>query len=353
MKKLLLPLVLLVLAGVMTALYVRKQRELAAATARFDTERQELRTQVWDLNKRIKQLENELEAARSGSGVNPGVAAGRGGNAAVAARGGALLNNLQQMAGQILNSMTASLDSPETKRLLALQQRAQLDGQYAALFKSLNLPPEQLEQLKGLLVDRQSAAMDVLSAASAQGLNPLSSPEAIRDLARETQAKTEADIRALLGDNGFAQYQTYEQTQPQRAVADQLAQRLSYSATPLSEAQHEQVVQILAATSPTTGGDIGDFAIMANAISFAPQGGGNALSFGGPGNARATAGINNEAVNRAGTVLSAPQVAALQQLQQEQQAQQQVGQQLGRGVQRSLQLNLGGRGAAGGARGGN
>ena len=37
-------------------------------------------------------------------------------------------------------------------------------------------------------------------------------------------------------------------------------------------------MQILAATSPTTGGDTGDFAIMANAISFAPQGGGNALA---------------------------------------------------------------------------
>ena len=280
----------------------------------------------------------------------------RSGAANAAAGRGALLNNLQQMAGQILNSMTASLDSPETKRLMALQQRAQLDGQYAGLFKALNLPPDQLEQFKTLLVDRQSAAMDVLSAAGAQGLNPLSSPEAIRDLARATQAQTDNEIRGLLGDAGFTQYQNYEQTQPQRAVADQLAQRLSYSATPLSEAQHDQVVQILASTSPTTN-DNGDFAIMANAIAFAPQGGGNGLSFGGAGNARTTASINNDAVSRSGTVLSAPQVAALQQLQQEQQAQQQMGQQLGRSVQRSLQLNVGrgatGAGAAGGGRRGN
>ena len=96
---------------------------------------------------------------------------------------------------------------------------------------------------------------------------------------------------------------------------------------------------------------------MANAIAFAPQGGGNGLSFGGAGNARTTASINNDAVSRSGTVLSAPQVAALQQLQQEQQAQQQMGQQLGRSVQRSLQLNVGrgatGAGAAGGGRRGN
>ena len=352
MKKLLLPLVLLVLAGVMAGLYVAKQRELTAATARFDAERKDLRANIWDLNKRIKQLEGELALAGSTPGARTAATAPRGG-AANAGRGGLNLNNLTQLASQFLGSMTASFDSPETKRLMAIQQRAQLDGRYADLFKSLNLPPDQLEQLKTLLVDRQSAALDVLSVANAQGINALSSPEEIRNLARDTQAKVDGDIKSLLGDQGFTQYQGYEQTLPQRAVADQLAQRLSYTATPLTPDQREQMVQVLAATSPTTSvAENADFSVMTNAIGFIGAGGGNTLSLGGAGAPSVSSTINNDAIARSGSVLSAPQVTALQQLQQEQQAQQQMGS----AMQKNILQGLGGRGSAGGAavrRGGN
>lgn len=353
MKKLLLPLALLVLAGVMTALYVAKQRELTAATARFDAERKDLRANIWDLNKRIKQLEGELALASSAPGART-AAAPRGGAAnANAGRGGLNLNNLTQLASQFLGSMTASFDSPETKRLMAIQQRAQLDGRYADLFKSLNLPPDQLEQLKTLLVDRQSAPLDVLSVANAQGINALSSPEEIRNLARDTQAKVDGDIKGLLGEQGFTQYQGYEQTLPQRAVADQLAQRLSYTSTPLTPDQREQMVQVLAATSPTTSvAENADFSVMTSAIGFIGAGGGNTLSLGGAGAPGISSTINNDAIARSGSVLSAPQVTALQQLQQEQQAQQQMG----GAMQRTIIQGISGRGATGtaaGRRGGN
>ncbi len=350
MKKLLLPLALLLLAGVMTSLYVLKQRELAEATARFDAERKDLRKEIWDLNKRLSQLQAELAQAASNRGPATAATPPPRGGGATGGRGGLNGNNLAQIASSILGNMTASLDSPETKRLMAIQQRAQLDGRYADLFKGLNLPPDQLDQLKTLLVDRQSAAIDVLSVANAQGLNPLNSPEAIRDLARETQAKVDGDIKNLLGEQGYAQYQGYEQTLPQRAVADQLEQRLSYSSTPLSPDQREQMVQILAATSPTTSvAESADFSIMTNAVGFIGGGGGNTLTMGGGGAPTVRSTINNDAVTRSSSVLSAPQVAALQQIQQEQQAQQQMGSTM----QRTILQNLGGRGAAGGGRRGN
>jgi hypothetical protein len=350
MKKLLLPLALLLLAGVMTSLYLLKQRELEEATARFDAERKDLRKEIWDLNKRLSQLQTELAQATSNRGpATAGTPTPRGG--ANAGRGGLNGNNLAQIASSILGNMTATFDSPEAKRLMAIQQRAALDGRYADLFKGLNLPPDQLDQLKTLLVDRQSAALDVLSVANAQGLNPLSSPEAIRDLARDTRAKVDSDIKNLLGEQGYAQYQGYEQTLPQRAVADQLEQRLSYSSTPLTPDQREQMVQILAATSPTTSvAESADFSIMTNAVGFVGSGGGNTLTMGGAGAPTVRATINNDAVTRSSSVLSPPQVAALQQIQQEQQAQQQMGSTM----QRSILQNLGGRGAAGGGRrGGN
>ncbi len=344
MKKLLLPLALLVLAGVMAGLYVAKQRELAAAATRFDAERKDLRANIWDLNKRIKQLEGELALAGSTPGARTAATNAPRSGAANAGRGGLNLNNLTQLASQFLGSITASFDSPETKRLMAIQQRAQLDGRYAELFKSLNLPTDQLEQLKTLLVDRQSAALDVLSVASAQGINALSSPEEMRSLARDTQTKADNDIRNLLGEQGFTQYQGYEQTLPQRAIADQLAQRLSYTSTPLTPDQREQMVQVLAATGPTTSGaENADLSVMTNAIGFVGTSGGNTMAFGGAGVPTMSSPINNDAIARSGSVLSAPQVTALQQLQQEQQAQQQMG----GTMQRTLIQSLGGSGAAG------
>ena len=48
------------------------------------------------------------------------------------------------------------------------------------------------------------------------------------------------NLKAVLGDAGFNQMQNYEQTMPQRNVVNQLQQRLSYTDTPLSQAQADQ-----------------------------------------------------------------------------------------------------------------
>jgi len=52
--------------------------------------------------------------------------------------------------------------NPEFAKAINLQQRAALDERYAKLFKALQLPPAELEKFKNLLVERQTARMDVL-----------------------------------------------------------------------------------------------------------------------------------------------------------------------------------------------
>ncbi len=115
-----------------------------------------------------------------------------------------------------------------------------------------------------------------------------------------------------MGDAGYAQYQQYQQTLPQRNVANQLAQSLSYTNTPLTPDQTEQMVSILAANTPASSNSTGNN-IRANLAT--------GLGFGGGGQ---TSPITNDAITQAQTVLSPPQVAALQQLQAAQQAQQQL-----------------------------
>lgn len=201
-------------------------------------------------------------------------------------------------------------NSPEAQRLMAIQRRAGLDGRYAALFRKLNLSPADLEKFKALLVDKQSAPMDVMAAAREQGLNPRENREQISALIRNFEAETDASIRATLGEAAYQQYQQYEQTGPQRGMVNQIEQRLSYSTTPLYGNQSEQLVNLLAAAAPAGSAGRGPVAGPAG-----PTGGRNVT-------------ITDAVIAQSEGFLSPPQVEALRQLQQEQLAQAELRQQM-------------------------
>jgi hypothetical protein len=207
-------------------------------------------------------------------------------------------------------AFAAVMASPQFQKLAAIQQRGMLDTVYAALFKALNLSPQQLDQLKTLMVQRQQAAMDAMQAARDQGINPRTDPDVFRQAIAQAQATVDSQIQATLGDTAYAQYQQYQQTLPQRATVNQLQQSLSYTPTPLSDDQANQLIQILAQTSPQPQG------VGAGAFAMAGPMGGPP----GAGGARVT----DQAVTLAQGVLSGPQVQALQQIQQQQLARQQM-----------------------------
>jgi hypothetical protein len=226
--------------------------------------------------------------------------------------------------GQVGAAIRATLEKPEVQSLIAVQQKAALDTRYAALFKNLNLPAEQLDKLKTLLVEKQTAMQDVLAVARAQGVNPRDDPEGFRKLVASAQSDIDNNIRATLGEQGFSQYEQYQQTLPQRAVVNQLQQRLSYSGAPLSDAQSEQLVQILASTAPQRADTNNGGGDRAGRGGFG--GGFPGVVAGGMGDAGAgrTVNISKDAVNLSQSVLQPAQVQALQQLRDAQQAQQQL-----------------------------
>lgn len=186
----------------------------------------------------------------------------------------------------------ALMENPEVQRLMMIQRKAGLDDRYAGLFKALNLRPEQLEQLKELLVERMTVRNDVMGAARSQGLNPRTDRDAIAALVTNGEAEVDAAVRGLIGDAAYSQYQDYERTQPLRATVDRLEQRLSYSSTPLSAEQSAAMLSILdrtgAAAAPTIG---------------------------------RVGAVPDVAIEQARGVLAAPQLEALRQLQEEQRAQ--------------------------------
>jgi hypothetical protein len=331
--------------------------ELRASAMNRD-ERADLQKRVWDLEKANRELQDQLAARRDPTDMEGMLAAAaegarspesreRGGRDDSRGRGGSS-SGLQQAT-----AIRELMAKPEVQAMVSLQQKAAIEARYAALFKNLNLPAEQVERLKTLLADRSTTMQDVMAAAHEQGINPRENPDAFRQVVADAQNQINNGIKAVIGEQGFAQLSTYEQTLPQRNLVNELQQRLSYTSTPLTAGQAEQMVQILAANAPqrqpnnptssttTTqphagppqggrggpppsgfgrGGDLGG--MIAGALGGGPGVGMLIGAFDGGG--RGTAPITSNAMVQSQTVLAPPQVAALQQIQQQQQTQQQL-----------------------------
>ncbi len=202
--------------------------------------------------------------------------------------------------------LQALANNPEYQKLMSAQQRGAVEGRYSALFKGLNLAPAELDKFKALLADKQSAVFDVLTAARTQGLTGRENQDQVRQMIQTAQGEVDQSIQQLLGQQAYSQYQNYESTTPQRATVDQLEKRLSYTQTPLTEQQSQQLINILA-----SGG---------NQRASGSAGPRNALGFGGS----APAPIKDQSLQLAQGILAAPQMEALQQMQQEQKAAQQL-----------------------------
>jgi hypothetical protein len=312
LKNYLILLLVLATAGG-AALAWRQYQELVQlrAAALNNNERADWQKRLWESEKRRHDLEAALAALREkGSAASGGVMDALGGTddpASGRPRG--------PDRGNLASNFIAMMGRPDLQKLMATQQRAALDSRYATLFRNLNLNPEQLEQFKNLLVEKQTALTDALAAARAQGIDPRSDPQGLRTLVADAQAEVDASIKSALGDAAYAQYQQYQQTLPQRTAVNQLQQSLSYTSTPLTSAQTEQMVQILAANTPPSTNSAAANGRAAVASAFGVGLGGQ---LGSP--------ITNDAITQSQTVLAPAQVQALQQLQAAQQAQAQLAQ---------------------------
>ncbi len=210
------------------------------------------------------------------------------------------------------------MNSPEVMKLMALQQKGELDGRFAELFKKLKLSPAKLDELKHLLAEQQSISRDVFMAARQEGMGRDDRDE-IAALIKVTRDENDASIRQLLGDDAYNDYANYNANATQRKQVDRISDRLSYSEAPLSEKQSEQLVQLLAQTSKTASANP-----TAPATVLSRPGGGNGFvsglieqNLGGGGGVT----ITDQVIGQASTFMSTTQIQQLRQLQTEQQAQ--------------------------------
>jgi hypothetical protein len=289
-----------------------------------DGDNASLKRQLADARKTIRSLQDRLAAIR-----------GRGGLGLDGADGGVSgddpgANNAGRRPGGRFGVFGQMASNPEFQRLLAIQMKGRLSQTYGPLFKQLNLSPDQLAQFQSLLSDKQQALMDVMQAAREQGINPREDPDGFKTLVGQAVTQADNAIQQALGDGAYQQYQAYQQTLPERNTVNTLQQQLSYTQTPLTDDQANAMIALLQQDQPQRSGGG-----TAGTGSGGDSGPSPMSLLNGGGNAKVT----NDAVTQASSILTAPQVSVLQQIQQQQQAQQQM-QQLFRAAN---------QGAAGGA----
>lgn len=122
--------------------------------------------------------------------------------------------------------------------------RAQMARRYGALIQKLGLSDADADRFLGLMVSRRHAMDDVVAAAQAQTDGTTPSAADLTGMISSTRDGIESDLRALLGDAGYAQLQQYENASGITGTVARLQRNLAASA-PLTDDQAQQLQQLL------------------------------------------------------------------------------------------------------------
>ena len=157
--------------------------------------------------------------------------------AAAAKKAAAGSNSYRSALGKVM-------DDPMIKEFMLQQQLSKIKNQYAPLVKSLKLTPEAADKFMQLLTDNATKNMEL-------GMGLMKGDA---DAATTTQAKAEAknelsgQLQALLGPDGYAQYDAFTQDLPAKAMLGLLQGQMVDN--PLSEDQSARLLQLLKSGGP-------------------------------------------------------------------------------------------------------
>src|SRR5664279_1489156 len=136
-----------------------------------------------------------------------------------------------QADSKAANPMVEMLKSPAGKEMMKASMRAEglaVARSYAKLFADLHLTQEQTASMKDLMINRTMASADMITAAMLGQTDPAQlQAQAVQVKAEQTAI--DGQIKQLLGDDNYTQYQAYGKTLPERMVVTQVADQLADS----------------------------------------------------------------------------------------------------------------------------
>ena len=276
-----------------------------------------LRKQLWEAKDQLKRLQARLDRLQGKGSTDVASDDGKGDGQGAPKPGD---------ANQGMNMFLALMRNPEWRRLQGIQMAAYFDQTFAPLMKQLNLSPEDAAKFKALALERMQVGQDAYSAAMDQGLDMKKDGKAIQEAVKSATDDVDNQLKAIVGDTDFSSATTYYRTMQPRLEASSLQTSLSYTSSPMTDAQVTQLTQAIASNPTKKDPDSAVGTIPLNGTEPILMKGQQAAATGPMGGTQPVPAISDEAVNAASGFLSQPQVAALKQLQQVQQSQQQLGQ---------------------------
>jgi hypothetical protein len=195
-------------------------------------------SRVQELEKERLKLIGELRAAEFElNSVRMAAAAAQNTNAPLAARASATGPQATpgDGAGGMGKMLGSMLKDPEMRKAMAQQQRMGMEMLYGSLLKELQLTPEQEQKFKDLLLDQQ---MENMEQAGAMFEGTAEDRARVAQELADKRKDHEAAIKELLGEDGFAQYEEYNQTLGERMMLEQFGRGV--------ETSPEQTEQLLA-----------------------------------------------------------------------------------------------------------
>jgi len=136
--------------------------------------------------------------------------------------------------------MSRMMSDPAMKEMMRSQQKTMINTMYGSLFKELNLSPEEKQKFSELLLDQQMKTME-----AGMGIFEEGGLTNVTQSVQAQQKESEEQIKALLGEERFTQYQEYQKTLGDRMQIDQLRQQMETAGTPVQDAQLTQLLALL------------------------------------------------------------------------------------------------------------
>lgn len=133
---------------------------------------------------------------------------------------------------------------PDISKALMENDAQELRKKYGPLVKELNLTPEQRDAFYGLLVSEEtntvSSGLKLLEDLAGTNTAGVANSAAVLKSAAQDY---ESQLQTLLGASGYAQYQDFKASLPDRQMVAQMQQGLTDD--PMTEAQQEQLLRLM------------------------------------------------------------------------------------------------------------
>lgn len=210
-------------------------KELERNEARLEKQLQDFAALTTNLRAKAASQTSNLTAMAeqfraSGSvGTDSGTSNGEG-------KGGPFGKGMGEMVAKMMKD-------PSMREMMRGQQKATINMMYSGLFKEMNLTPEEKEKLTGILTESQ--LKNIERAQGMFGAQKDGTMEDTQKLVADSKKQTDSEIKALLGDERYAQYEDYQKNIGDRMQLDQLKTKLAAQNLPMQDEQMAQMLQAM------------------------------------------------------------------------------------------------------------